>query len=574
MEHSDLSSRKNIKSIFFEGSNCKFWDGDYNDKAKARFNTHPYYKKIWDLANTTDTQQRQFYIERFSGGILSASQFIVDSDRTKSRRMFLSLTSDTTFVNGFRSSLQEINDFFLSAMDTIQKAEPNIVNVKPENVKIMGVGSFSLENPYRMVHLLTNLTEKNSLSQVEKKIEENLNDVINFILIKYILSEPVTIKNTDFHTSILILSYLLPKMFGFDFRISIAERESKSQQSDSYDILFQKDLDNFDIDISKAKFTASQTEREVYRELWEYFVAHQKEFQKYVDAADKKGLANALIGRFASQYKPKSSQGNIFTSPVGKKIGIELLKRESLVQSPDLAKKIELLFPALTSRERKTLTRELFEKRIIVNYVIGQEIYSGLTNQDFEVIDDLIKYNIPEYSSLRLAIEPIFIKMNWEDEKTIQSANSLMNHILSMPVQDIGDGGRILGLSLFNELLSRGILNKDTNMRFSHKYKYFGIPEKHERKGIFLPIQMPIIIPLILVEIGVIFGAIAMFLQLSPSFNFVSYFQNFMNGTLSLFGNPILIIGAIIGVAIIAFFGIKKYFPSNLDLIRRKILKK
>jgi len=572
MEHPEISKEKDIQSIFFESSRVRFWDGDdIEEKARSRFEVHPYHKKIYDLANKIDTQHRQFYIERFSGGMLLSSQFIIDSDRVTGRRIFLKLTRNTSFVNSFRSSIQEISDFFLSAMDTIQKIEPNLVRVKPDDVKIIGVGRDEKVDPYRLLHTLTELIEKNSIVQLEKKFEGYYNEIIKFIIIKNILSEPVAIKNNDFLTSICLMSYLLPKMSGFDFRISIAEIESTP---DSYDILFQKNLDNYDIDLSSGKFSASPDEREIYRDLWEYFVANQKEFQQFITTGDKKALADALIGRFASQYKPKSSQGNIFSSSIGKKIGMKLLKKEIQAQSPDLAKKIESLFSALTSDERKALTRELLDKRIIINYVISQEIYSGLTSQDFEVINNLIKYNIPDYSALRSAIESSFMKMNWEDEKTIQSANTLLSYLLSIPVQEIGDGGRILGSCLFNELSSRRILNKDTNRKFSHKYKHFGIPEKHEKTGIFSAIQIPILIPIILVEAGIIIGAIAMFLQLSPPFDLLLYFQNLVNGSLFQFGGPMLIIGVIIGVVLIIFIGVKKNFFPNFDLIRRKILKK
>ena len=572
MEHPEISKEKDIKSIFFESSRVRFWDGDdIEEKARSRFEVHPYYKKIYDLANKTDTQHRQFYIERFSGGILLSSQFIIDSDRVTSRRMFLKLTRNASFVNSFRSSIQEISDFFLSGMDTIQKIEPNLVRVKPDDVKIIGVGRDERVDPYKLLHTLTEFIEKNSIVQVEKKIEVDYNEIIKFIIIKNILSEPVTIKNNDFLTSICLMSYLLPKMFGFDFRISIAEIESTP---DSYDILFQKNLDNYDIDLSSGKFSASPNEREIYRDLWEYVVTNKKEFQQFITAGDKKALADALIGRFASQYKPKSSQGNIFSSSIGKKIGMRLFKKEIQAQSPDLAKKIESLFPVLTSEERKALTRELLDNRIIINYVISQEIYSGLTSQDFEVIKNLIKYNIPDYSALRSAIEFSFMKMNWEDEKTIQSANSLLSYLLSMPVQEIGDGGRILGSCLFNELSSRRILNKDTNRKFSHKYKHLGIPEKHEKTGIFSTIQIPILIPIILVEAGIIIGAIVIFLQLSPPFDIGSYFQNLVNRSLSLLGDPILTIGIIIGLTLIIFLGVKRYFSLNFDFIRRKILKK
>jgi len=554
MEQPNQQKNTSIQGLFYDGSSLRFWDSEYDltaeKKGTLKFKGYPNQREIFEIIHKIDTQQRQFFAERFSDEILFGSQFIVKSNR-ENRQVFIEIFHNPTIIGSFNSTFLEISEFFLNGINTIKKTESKFVaKFTPELVEILGVGRTNKEDPFDLNRVYTEILENNKTNQIEEKLEkESYKEITTYILAKFILSEPVIIKSKDFQLGVLYLSYLLPKMLGFDFRASVSE-----QESESVDILIQKNIDNFNILFEKHEIVLKQHEIDLYIDIWNYFISHQMYFQKHIAARDRKALSESLIEKFSEGYSLKLPLEDLFTTPLGKKIGIKLLKNEIQKQSPDLPKQIELIFQRLSLQERKILTRELLDNRVIINYAIGQEIGNSIITQDWEIFNLLAKFSIPDYSVLQSAVADSFKKMNWDDKQIIDSANTLMVYILSIPSQNCREGWRIVGSTLYNELYSRGILSIDIDKKYSQKYKDLGIPTRTGKKGIFSVFYSPKLIPFI-AFIALIEALIIIFLQNSFTW-LLSDPWIFLNNNIPQIGDPAIILGVGIIIVLAIIIGI------------------
>ncbi len=576
MKQPDNPQGKSTQGLSWEGHNLKFWDNEY-ESGKLKFKRYPKNHEISETIHKIDTQQRQFFAERFSNEILFGSQFIINSDRINNRRIFFEIFHDISIISNFKSTLLEISEFFLNGISTIEKTEPIILKKPEVIIQLLGVGDSQKEDPYELNRVFTDLLENNKTNSLEEALGKGpYKEITNFILAKYILSEPVVMKSDDFRLGILYLSFLIPRMMGFDFRVSFSEREEKPK---SLDILIQKEIDNFDIILNKKSNSIHLKQYEIglYRDLWNYFISHQGSFQEFIAARDRKALSESLIEKFSKEYSLKVPLEDLFSTPLGKKIGIKIIKNEIQRKSPDITKHVELIFQRLSSTERKELTRELLDNQVILNNAINQEILSSLKNQDWEIFDILAKFSIPKYSELQSAVEGPFKNLNWDDTKIVDSANALLAHLLSLSEQNCREGWRIVGSSLYNELYSRGVLSESTDKKFSHRYKNLGIPTKQGRNSIFSFIFSPNFSPII-AFIAFIEALIIIILQNPPVLLF-SDSWNSLKGYLAQVGDPKIIIGigiisVIAIVLVISYVWFNERFISTINSLRNILRRK
>ncbi len=520
------------KGLFHEGA-PKPDEEDWPDMS-----SRPDYRtKIRGTILIIDNSQVPFFVERISNEILFGAQFILETHRTKDRRMFMKIMEIGRNLQDFSSVLQSVYEFYTDGIDTISSR-----TTKGE-VTILGLGFSSLQDPYELLSKYLKILEGDQIQKIEKSIDKN---IIDFIVGKFVLSEPLTIKCSDFYRGMLYLSYLMTKTSGFDFKFAIHDTDIPQSEkipvkpADSPpDILLKFNTSLSDVDLDAMTFGKNPTEMALYCEIGRFFLnnVHSQQFANYIRSGDRKGLSKALIAGYTPNDSSQLKLPDLFTFPLGRKIAQERIR--GLIESnpSDLFQRLESIFFLLDRRGQKDLLDDLANYGIIVPGIFGKGIGSSLAVIDTDYYHLLCSFNTPDYRQLHAALFAAIANQNWSDDAVVEAANSRLASLLSQQEKDLGDIGRMVGNILYTQLSFRNKMDKKIESRYGRNLESIYIPNIRSDNGL-QAICRNILLPLL--------GGVICFLA-----GIVGTIWYYLGFPIPFGIDPLILVGIIAGILIV-----------------------